>query len=156
MRSDPSLNNHFKQQLQTTTSNNHFYNHICYNYSAAPMRSTDMQANLTLSNHRKQQLSATTFTTTITPTTWHFPVLYPNMHNNGCLVNILLNAGTCCLFICLAAGKWCVGQLAWYYQINLDTDIGIVLTTPGRVELKCENSREEPLVKQIRPTVYFN
>ena len=84
MRSDPSLNNHFKQPLHTTTSNNHFYNHICYNYSAAPMRSTDMQANLTLSNHRKQQLSATTFTTTITPTTWHFPVLYPNMHNNGC------------------------------------------------------------------------
>ena len=64
MRSDPSLNNHF-------------YNHICYNYSAAPMRSTDMQANLTLSNHRKQQLSATTFTTTITPTacdlSWHAP-----------------------------------------------------------------------------------
>ena len=28
------------------------------------------------------------------------------------------------------------------------------LTTPGRVEFKCEKSREEPLVKQIRLTVY--
>ena len=49
----------------------------------------------------------------------------------------------------------CVGQLAQHYQINLNIYIGIELITPGRVEIRCEKPREEPLVKQIRLTVYF-
>ena len=52
-------------------------------------------------------------------------------------------------------GNMCVGQLAQHYQIKLNIYIGIELITPGRVEIRCEKPREEPLVKQIRRTVYF-